>query len=322
VIVRRSIVTLEEKIMAEFENDEMMTQPFDPAPEVRARVREAYARLAGELGPDGGVGGCGMVNGAGCTAGAAYAEADLAAVPEGAKAIALGSGNPVEFANLTAGQTVLDLGSGGGLDCLVAAQIVGPSGRVIGVDMTPEMLHRAESNKDEMGASNVEFRLGELEHLPVEDESVDVVLSNCSINLSPDKHQVFREAYRVLKPGGTLVISDMMLDGPLPAELTEGPQDWMAVLTSLTQEKDYVAALEQSGFEDVNVNRTYPETVINGTELTHARDGSVSGARARAVVRVAETGETLRVVDLNPAADGASTRSFSGLVRARKCAVS
>ena len=152
---------------------------------------------------------------------------------------------------------MLDLGAGGGLDCFLAAKRVGENGHVIGVDMTAEMIEKARANKAKLGAENVEFRLGEIEHLPVADETVDVVISNCVINLSPDKPQVFREAYRALKPGGKLAVSDIVTDGPLPEVIKNDLSAWAGCVAGALEVKDYIEAIEAAGFVDVELTPVY-----------------------------------------------------------------
>ncbi|ADB61913.1 Methyltransferase type 11 [Haloterrigena turkmenica DSM 5511] len=181
-----------------------------------------------------------------------YEPADLEAAPEESN-LGLGCGNPVAISNLEAGETVLDLGSGGGFDCFLAAREVGPSGRVIGVDMTPEMLERARENAAEGEFENVEFRLGEIEHLPVADATVDTIVSNCVVNLSPDKGQVFAEAYRVLRPGGTLAISDLVATEPLPREIRENPDAVDACVGGAATIDELEPLLDDAGFVDGSI---------------------------------------------------------------------
>lgn len=157
-------------------------------------------------------------------------------------------GNPVALADLKEGEVVLDLGSGGGLDCFLAAERVKEAGLVIGVDMTPEMVAKAEMNKSKLGLKNVEFRLGEIENLPVESESVDVVISNCVLNLVSDKLAAFREIYRVLKPGGRAFISDIAVVSPLPKDVMENPKAWACCISGALPKEDYVSLAERAGF--------------------------------------------------------------------------
>jgi len=181
-----------------------------------------------------------------------YSEQELRAVPEGAD-LGLGCGNPTALASLKEGQTVLDLGSGGGLDCFLAARAVGPTGRAIGVDMTAEMIERARENAGKDGIANVEFRLGEIEHLPVGDATVDVVISNCVVNLSPDKPQVFREAFRALKPGGRMFLSDIVLLKTLPEDVHESIEAYVGCVAGASMKADYLEAIAAAGFRDVDV---------------------------------------------------------------------
>jgi len=181
-----------------------------------------------------------------------YTEADLRNVPEAAN-MGLGCGNPVALASLKEGETVLDLGSGGGIDVFLAAKKVGSNGKVIGVDMTDAMVNRAQLNAIKNGYENVEFRLGEIEKLPVDDEAVDVIISNCVINLSPDKDQVFREAYRVLKTGGRLMVSDLVTEGELPEEVRKSFDAWASCIGGALEKQQYLESIRKAGFKDVQI---------------------------------------------------------------------
>ena len=194
-----------------------------------------------------------------------YPDELLTAVPEDIANFSLGCGDPITLAELQPGQTVLDLGSGGGLDCFLAAKKVGETGFVIGVDMTPEMLARARSSAKRMGVENVEFRQGFLESLPVEDNSIDVVISNCVINLSPDKVKVFSEVFRVLrspdpasgKPGGKLAVSDIVTDGPLPEAIKQSLSMWAGCVAGAVDAKEYIAMMEATGFTNISITPTF-----------------------------------------------------------------
>jgi len=181
-----------------------------------------------------------------------YSEAEMASVPEGAN-LGLGCGNPVVLASLKEGETVLDLGSGAGFDAFLAANRVGDSGRVIGVDMTPEMIVKARANAEKGEYKNVEFRLGEIENLPAADSSVDVIISNCVINLSPDKKSVFQEASRVLKPAGRLMVSDIVLLKELPDSIRESATAYVGCIAGAMLKSDYLKTIKQAGFQKVNV---------------------------------------------------------------------
>ena len=183
--------------------------------------------------------------------GIGYSEEELKSVPK--DAVTLGCGNPVALASLKEGETVLDLGSGTGLDCFLAAKKVGEKGKVIGVDMTPEMVDKANSIAYKHGYRNVEFKLGEIENLPVEDNSVDVIISNCVINLSPDKEKVFREAHRVLKPGDRIMISDLVLEGELPKDIKESLYAWAGCIAGALGKREYLTAIKRAGFENVRI---------------------------------------------------------------------
>lgn len=247
----------------------METKEMD---QVRGQVRSAYARVAK------GAGGCSVgccgTEGAGSLA-LGYTQADLESVPEGAD-LGLGCGNPQAIAALKPGDTVLDLGSGAGFDCFLAARRVGRSGRVIGVDMTPEMVSKARDNGQRVNASNVEFRLGEIEHLPVVDQAIDVVLSNCVINLSPDKAAVFREAFRVLKPGGRLAISDVVATADMPAALAQSVEALTGCVAGAAKIETLRALLVEAGFEQVRIEPRAESRAFIGQCMPGAEDYVIS----------------------------------------------
>jgi arsenite methyltransferase len=186
-----------------------------------------------------------------------YPEELLTAVPDDVANFSLGCGDPITLAQLQPGQTVLDLGSGGGLDCFLASKKVGERGHVIGIDMTPEMIKRARTSKARLKFKNVEFRQGFLEDLPVDDNSIDVVISNCVINLSPEKAKVFSEVFRVLKPGGKLAVSDIVTDGPLPDSIKQSLSMWAGCVAGAVDAKDYIAMMETAGFADISITPTF-----------------------------------------------------------------
>ena len=219
-------------------------------------IRKAVLAQYGKVATTGSGCGCGT----GCcgpsplaSLGVGYTPADLDAVPEGAN-LGLGCGNPQAIAALKPGEVVLDLGSGGGFDCFLAARQVGPTGHVIDVDMTPAMVARARENARKAGATNVEFRLGEIEHLPLADASVDVLISNCVINLSPDKPAVFREAFRVLRPGGRVAFSDVVATAPIPAELAARLDAYTACVAGAARVEELRGWLRAAGFDGISVD--------------------------------------------------------------------
>jgi len=225
-----------------------MTQTPNPIHEV---VREHYAERiksnASCCGPQNSDSSC-------CSTDSNLYPADLlATLPEGETAVSYGCGDPITLASLQPGQTVLDLGSGAGLDCFFAAKKVGETGKVIGVDMTPEMIERARSSATRLDISNVEFRQGYLEDLPVESDTVDVIISNCVINLSPDKAKVFGEAFRVLKSGGKLAVSDIVTDGPLPEAIKKSLSAWAGCVAGAIEANEYVGMMKSVGFTDISI---------------------------------------------------------------------
>ncbi|MBV6449435.1 MAG: Arsenite methyltransferase [Anaerolineales bacterium] len=224
-----------------------MTQP-----PIHNAVREHYAERIKNNASCCGDGCCGDK-----TENALYPVDLLATLPEGESAVSYGCGDPITLAALQPGQTVLDLGSGAGLDCFFAAKQVGKTGKVIGVDMTPEMLERARSSAKRLNIGNVEFRQGFLENLPVDSDSVDVVISNCVINLSPDKPKVFNEAFRVLKPRGKFAVSDIVTEGELPSAVRDSLAAWAGCVAGAVNAKDYIAMMQAVGFTEISVTPVY-----------------------------------------------------------------
>jgi len=274
---------------------------------VKAAVREHYASVVRESGA-----GCGCgpaaISCCGPTSAPVkqskelgYTEQDLAAVPDGSN-LGLGCGNPLAFAALKPGDVVVDLGSGAGIDCFLAAGKVGDSGRVIGVDMTHEMLDRARRNAAEDGYTNVEFRLGEIENLPVADRTADMVISNCVINLSTDKPRVFGEALRVLKPGGRLMVSDLVLSKPLPEKVRRSVEAYVGCIAGALLKDEYLAAIRGAGFEGVEVlaESVYPI----GSSNPDASELAVLGAEGLSPEDIRITAESvisLKVTGRRPA---------------------
>jgi SAM-dependent methyltransferase len=259
-----------------------MKQKMSPE-EIKSAVKAGYTQAISR----GGCGcGCGEPASQGIasttqrslTAHAGYDPALIERLPEGAVQNSFGCGAPLAFADVRRGQVVLDIGSGAGLDCFVAAEKVGPEGRVIGLDMTPAMIERARENAATFGATNVEFRLGDAESMPVDDGSVDWIISNCVINLAPDKPRVFREAYRVMKPGGRLSVSDIVLSDDLPDAVANSVEALVGCVAGAVKEDDYLAAMREAGFVDARVEerRAYGRAEI-GTFL----DGCCSGGGGR-----------------------------------------
>lgn len=240
--------------------------------EVKKIVRQGYARIAkqetsccsGSAEPC-----CGSASSEAISKRIGYSEEEMNTVPEGAN-LGLGCGNPVALASLKPGETILDLGSGAGFDCFLAANRVGKTGRVIGVDMTPEMLAKARKNAKKGNYTNVEFRKGEIERLPVDTNSVDVIISNCVINLSPDKKTVFKEAFRVLRPGGRLMVSDMVLLKELPDYVKNSIEAYVGCVGGAIMKNEYLDAVKKAGFQDVKVmdEAVYPmESITNDSTV-------------------------------------------------------
>jgi len=220
--------------------------------EIRKTVRERYGGIAKSSGSKGCAPSCCSSPRPDISTAVGYSRNELESIPDGSD-LGLGCGNPTALASLRKGETIIDLGSGAGIDCFLAAKKVGKSGKVIGVDMTPEMLERARRNAERGGFSNVEFRLGEIENLPVADNSADAIISNCVINLSPDKRRVFDEAIRVLRPGGRIMISDLVTLKEMPPAIRNSISAYVACIAGAMKKQDYLNTIKAAGFKEVKV---------------------------------------------------------------------
>jgi SAM-dependent methyltransferase len=259
---------------------------------VQDAVREKYGEIARSVGK----GGCCGPSSCGCgdpITSNLYSDAETSGLPSDAVAVSLGCGNPTALIELQPGQTVLDLGSGGGIDVLLSSKRVGPTGKVYGLDMTDEMLALARENQRKAGIENVEFLKGEIEAIPLPEQSVDVIISNCVINLSEDKDAVLREAFRVLKPGGRFAVSDVVIRGEVPSEIRRSMELWVGCVAGALREDEYAAKLKAAGFESVEVEpwRVYQvedaRSFLAGSGIDVDRlapqvDGKVSSAFIRA----------------------------------------
>jgi SAM-dependent methyltransferase len=271
----------------------MEIQVSDATTDIKQVVRERYALRA--LGVEGGTGcGCGCSGSADDPiTGSLYTKEETATIPEAAVRASLGCGNPTALAELKPGEVVLDLGSGGGIDVLLSAQRVGPTGKAYGLDMTDEMLALARENQRKAGVTNVEFLRGDMEQIPLPTASVDVIISNCVINLAADKGKVLREAFRVLKPGGRFAVSDVVVRGDVPAEIRRSVELWIGCIAGALEENDYRARLAGAGFTNIGLEETrlyqaedartaLADAGIDATEVAPLVDGKFFSAFVRA----------------------------------------
>jgi arsenite methyltransferase len=252
--------------------------------ELRKAVREGYAKVAKQENscctPAASTCGCTTSTSAELSKRIGYNQQEIDSVPEGAN-LGLGCGNPIALASLKQGETVLDLGSGAGFDCFLAANKVGKSGRVIGVDMTPEMIDKARANARRGKYANVEFRLGEIENLPVSDNTVDIIISNCVINLSPNKKRVFQEALRVLKPGGRLMVSDMVLTESLPDVIRKNVEAYVGCLSGAEMKDKYLQLIEAAGFDQVKIlEDPTAQAIMNNSKISRREIGKLASTVA------------------------------------------
>jgi arsenite methyltransferase len=245
-------------------------------------VREKYAEAARRVSTPGSCcGGGAALDGCNPITSNLYADHETGELPDAAVLASLGCGNPTALAELKAGETVLDLGSGGGIDVLLSAKRVGPTGKAYGLDMTDEMLALARDNQKKAGATNVEFLKGEIEHIPLPDNSVDVIISNCVINLSADKDKVLREAFRVLKPGGRFAVSDVVTRGEIPDQIRKDVLAWVGCIAGALDENDYRAKLSAAGFEAVGVEPTRVYKVEDAREFLSSKGMDVDALAAQ-----------------------------------------
>ncbi len=270
--------------------------------EIKKNVREAYAEIAKKESS------CCAQSGVlaeSISKAIGYTKEEIEAVPEGSN-LGLGCGNPTALASIKEGETVLDLGSGAGFDCFLAAQKVGKDGKVIGVDMTPEMIEKARENAENGSFKNVEFRLGEIENLPVADQSVDLVISNCVINLSPDKKRVFQETFRVLKPNGRIMISDLVLLKQLPDFIKNSIKAYVECIGGAILKEEYLAAIKEAGFQDVKIvdETSYPADLIDfnsSTAKAILKDLKISVEQAKEMIDEFVKVASVKVYAIKPA---------------------
>lgn len=274
--------------------------------DIRKAVRDGYGQIAKNAGS------CCLPQASCCSGGSSvekisqgvgYSAEEIQAVPEGAN-LGLGCGNPVALASLNKGETLVDLGSGAGFDCFLAAGKVGIRGRVIGVDMTPEMVDKARGNARKGDYGNVEFRLGEIENLPVGDRTADIVISNCVINLSPDKTRVFQEAFRILKPGGRLMVSDIVLLKGLPAAVMDSIEAYVGCVAGAVVKDDYLQAIREAGFADIRIieETLFPVKEMLGHPAVQEHFGNADHLEQK-VEELSASIASIKVAAVKPAAE-------------------